>query len=385
MVYYLPWFVEKIPDNSRFATFTFERILTGVFIASFLAFPLQVLAEPQAAYIINNISVDETSKSAAIAQKIALKKGQELAYSRLINRIVPVAGQSKIPILQYSELVQLVSGIDFVEQKSSPIRYLAKINVIFNQSAVRDYLRNANIRFAETKSKPLLVLPVLKANATLQLWDASNTWIKVWRELPSSDGLINLVIPVGDTKDIVSISPEQAIEGNRKRIQDIARRYGTSEVLLTVMELKSEKGKKMVEVISSRIGLQGKGHTLVQGSENNKESSLSEILFNTAKNLRIELEESWKLANILNFNDKRQLLAKIKIKDLDSLIFLKKELEMVSLVQKTEIVRLSIQEALVRIKFFGSSKQLKLALAQKDILLNQGSVYWNLQKAYNNE
>ena len=161
-------------------------------------------------------------------------------------------------------MVQLVSGIDFVEQKSSPIRYLAKINVIFNQSAVRDYLRNANIRFAETKSKPLLVLPVLKANATLQLWDASNTWIKVWRKLPSSDGLINLVIPVGDTKDIVSISPEQAIEGNRKRIQDIARRYGTSEVLLTVMELKSEKGKKMVEVISSRIGLQGKGHTLVQ-------------------------------------------------------------------------------------------------------------------------
>ena len=193
------------------------------------------------------------------------------------------------------------------------------------------------------------------------------------------------MIPVGDTKDIVSISPEQAIEGNRKRIQDIARRYGTSEVLLTVMELKSEKGKKMVEVISSRIGLQGKGHTLVQGSENNKESSLSEILFNTAKNLRIELEESWKLANILNFNDKRQLLAKIKIKDLDSLIFLKKELEMVSLVQKTEIVSLSIQEALVRIKFFGSSEQLKLALAQKDILLNQGSVYWNLQKAYNNE
>ena len=121
------------------------------------------------------------------------------------------------------------------------------------------------------------------------------------------------------------------------------------------------------------------------GSENNKESSLSEILFDTAKNLRIELEESWKLANILNFNDQRQLLAEIKIKDLDSLIFLKKELEMVSLVQKTEIVSLSIQEALVRIKFFGSSKQLKLALAQKDILLNQGSVYWNLQKAYINE
>ena len=385
MVNYLPWFVEKIPDNSRFATFTFERILTVVFIASFLAFPLQVLAEPQAAYIINNISVDETSKSAALAQKSALKKGQELAYSRLINRIVPVAGQSKIPSIQYSDLVQLVSGIDFIEQKSSPIRYLAKINVRFNQTAVRHHLRNANIRFAETISKPLLVLPVLKINATLQLWDASNTWIKVWRELPSSDGLINLVIPVGDTKDIVSISPEQAIEGNIKRIQDIARRYGTSEVLLTVMEVKSEKGKIVSEVISSRIGLQGEGHTLVQGSENNKESSLSAILYDSAKSLRIELEESWKMANILNFNDKRLLLAEINIKDLERFIFLRKELEMVSLVQNIEIVSLSIKEALVRIKFFGPPEQLKLALAQKDILLNQGSVYWNLKKAYNNE
>tara|TARA_A100001037_G_scaffold170331_1_gene152990 strand:+ start:4104 stop:5261 length:1158 start_codon:yes stop_codon:yes gene_type:complete len=385
MVNYLPWFVEKIPDNSRFATFTFKRILTVVFIASFLTFPLQVLAEPQAAYIINNISVDETSKSAAIAQRLALKKGQELAYSRLLNRIVPVDRQSKIPSLQYSDLVQLVSGIDFIEQKSSPTRYLAKINVRFNQTAVRNYLRNANIRFAETKSKPLLVLPVLKANATLQLWDASNTWIKVWRNLPTSDGLINLVIPVGDTKDIVSISPEQAIEGNRKRIKDIAQRYGTSEVLLTVMEVKSEKGKIISEVISSRIGLQGEGQTLVQGSENDKKSSLSEVFFDAANSLRIELEESWKIANILNFNDQRQLLAEINIKDLESFIFLRKELEMVSLVQKTEIVRLSIQEALVRIKFFGSPEQLKLALAQKDILLNQGSVYWNLQKAYINE
>ncbi|MBS40861.1 MAG: hypothetical protein CMM83_03945 [Rhodospirillales bacterium] len=151
------------------------------------------------------------------------------------------------------------------------------------------------------------------------------------------------------------------------------------------MEVKSEKGKIISEVISSRIGLQGEGQTLVQGSENDKKSSLSEVFFDAANSLRIELEESWKIANILNFNDQRQLLAEINIKDLESFIFLRKELEMVSLVQKTEIVRLSIQEALVRIKFFGSPEQLKLALAQKDILLNQGSVYWNLQKAYINE
>ena len=381
MAFLLPCFIVKIPNNSCFATFAFERPLAKVFLLLLFIYPCVIFAARGEVYIVRGVSVDETSNSAAAAQKIALKKGQEVAYSRLIKRIVPIEEQSKLRDLKFSELIELVSSIDVVGEKSSSVRYLARLNIRFNPSAMRIHLRNARIKFAETKSKSLIVLPVYRAQATLQLWDPGNIWLKVWRTMPKHDGLINLIIPKGDTQDIASISAEQAIEGNKERINSIVERYGASGTLLTIASVKKFQGKKIVEVATSRIGIRGDDKTLIQGFENNLET-FPNTLLSAAKSLRSEIEETWKQENLLRFDQHRVLLAEAGLQGLKDLVFLQKKLEMSPLIQSLEIVRLSLKYALIRIQYFGAPEQLRLALEQRDILLTQGAVYWNLKTGY---
>ena len=381
MAFLLPCFIVKIPNTSCFATFAFERSLAKVFLLMLLIYPCVILTARGEVYVVRGVSVDETSESAAAAQKIALKKGQEVAYSRLIKRIVPKKEQLKLRNLKFSELVELVSSIDVVGEKSSSVRYLASLNIRFNPSAMRIHLRSARVKFAETKSKSWIVLPVFRAQATSQLWDAGNIWLKAWRTMPNHDGLINLIIPKGDTQDIAAISAEQAIEVNKERINSIVKRYGASGTLLTIASVKEIQGRKIVEVATSRIGIRGDDKTLIQGFENNLDT-FPKILLSAAKSLRSEIEETWKQENLLRFDQHRVLLAEAGLQGLKDLVFLQKKLEMSPLIQSLEIVRLSLKNALIRIQYFGAPEQLRLALEQRDILLTQGAVYWNLKTGY---
>jgi len=325
--------------------------------------------------------VDETAESAAAARDIALQKGQALAYQRLMERIVPIADRAKVPKLQTAQLLQLVSGIEVGKEKTSSVRYLAQMTVRFSASEVRRYLRTAGVRFAETLSKPLLVLPVSRAQATLQLWDTGNLWLKAWRNLPPSDGLINLIVPKGETADIADISPEQVMAGNNEQIRSIARRYGAEGTLLTIASVAQAQGEKFIEVSTSRLGPGGDDRTSVQSFASNEGTSLQDVLVSAANNLRREIEETWKQDNLLHFDDHRELLAEVKLRGLPDLILLQKNLEVVSLVQKAELVRLSLNSALLRLRYLGDPTQLKLALAQLDMVLTQGSVYWKLQSS----
>tara|TARA_Y100001936_G_scaffold247633_1_gene293822 strand:+ start:8434 stop:9540 length:1107 start_codon:yes stop_codon:yes gene_type:complete len=362
-----------------FATSALRGIITVLGIAFVAVYAGFAAAQTGSVYAVGSVAVDETAESAATARDIALKKGQVLAYQRLLDRIVPANDRSKLSPLPEAQLLQLVSGIEVTKEKTSSVRYLAKLVVRFNPSAVRSYLRNAGIQFAETESKPLIVLPVFRSQATQQLWDASNLWLRVWRELPLSDGLINLIVPEGATADIAEISAEQAVEGNDERIKSISQRYGAAVALLTIATVKQSHGEKIVEVSTSRLDPGGADQTSVQSFVSNKEISLQEVLAGAAANLRREIEENWKLDNLIRFDDRRELLAEASLRGLPELISLQKKLEEVSLIKKAELVRLSLSAALIRLRYLGSPEQLKLALAQHDMALTQGSVYWKLQ------
>ena len=111
----------------------------------------------------------------------------------------------------------------------------------------------------------------------------------------------------------------------------------------------------------------------------NEGTSLQDVLVSAANNLRREIEGTWKQDNLLNFDDHRELLAEAELRGLPDLISLQKKLEAVSLVQKAELVRLSLKSALIRLRYLGDPTQLRLALAQRDMALTQGSVYWKLR------
>ena len=375
----LPWCLVKILNPIWFATPAFISTAVTCALLFSMLYPCSSAAQIGGVYTVNNVNVDEIAESAAVARVTALKIGQKRAYKRLMKRIVPIEDFSNLPKISNKQLVQLVSGVEVLEEKTSPVRYLGKFVVRFKPSAVRSYLLNASVRFAETKSKAMITLPLLRVQATLQLWDSGNLWLDAWRELPKSDGLIDIIVPKGDPPDIADISPEQAVTGNAERIKSISQRYGAHGALLTVATIKDFRGKKIIELATSWLSPSGIDRTLIKSLKHKEGRSLQRTLLSAAKFLRDEIEEDWKQSNLLRFEDSRELIAQTNVRGLSDLISLKNKLETNSFVQRTEIVRVSRNSALIRIQYIGHPEQLRLSLLQRDIVLTHGAVYWRLE------
>jgi len=86
-------------------------------------------------------------------------------------------------------------------------------------------LRQTGLPFAETASKPLLVLPVLKSRVGLMLWEAANLWRTAWSALPIQRGLVPMIVPLGDLADISDVDASQAMLGDETALEGIVSRY----------------------------------------------------------------------------------------------------------------------------------------------------------------
>jgi hypothetical protein len=372
----------NILDLRRFATLTSVGApLAGVVIAAlFLTLGPQVVAREFSIYTVLNMPVDETAVSAAAAREIALAKGQALAFKRVIDRIVPKTEQDRVPQATSAILLDIVSGIEVEDEKTSPVRYLANLTVRFDRSAVRRFLREANIAFAESAGNPLIVLPVYQAAGTVQLWDAENIWLKSWQALPSLDGLLPLIVPQGDGEDIAAISPEQALNGDERRLRSIANLYQAKGAVLAVATLRRDhvSNSTVLEVALSRFGTADGDSTSVLSFTADPGGTIDELLETAAADLRDELVEGWKQDHLIRFGERRDLVAVVPLSGLAAWIDLRRRVSLIASVEKAELLSLSLNEATVRVTYFGSETQLVLAFAEHNMELNQGSVAWQL-------
>ncbi len=380
---HMAWNPANILDLRGFATLTsVSAQLAGVVIAALvLTFSPQVVAREFSIYAVSNMPVDETAESAAAAREIALAKGQVRAFKRVIDRIVPKSEHGRVPHPTPAVLLEIVSGIEVEDEKTSPVRYLANLTVRFNKRAVRRFLRDADIAFAETTGNPLMVLPVYRAAGTVQLWDAENIWLRSWQALPSLDGLLPLIVPRGDGEDIAAVSPEQALNGDERRLRAIADRYRAKGAVLAVAALRHDDASNstVLEVALSRFGTAGGDHTSVLSFAADPNMTIDALLETAAGKLRDELVEGWKQDHLIRFGERRDLVAVVPLSGLAAWIDLRRRVSLVASVEKAELLTLSLDEATVRFTYFGGENQLALAFAEQDMELNQGSVAWQLR------
>ncbi len=143
-------------------------------------------AEAAGIFEVRGVAVDITADNATAARKKALAEGQQMAFQRLLERLTLAEDHGRIPQFGVDEIAEYVSDFSVSTEKTSPVRYLANLTYRFKKDLSRGLLRTQGIRFAETRSKPLLVLPIYQAAAELVLWDDSNAWLRAWIRRPDT-------------------------------------------------------------------------------------------------------------------------------------------------------------------------------------------------------
>ena len=340
-----------------------------------------LLAATPDVYEVAGVAVDATAETAAAARDAAIAEGHVMAFRQLLSRLTLRAERNRLPDLTVNGIAAYVSDFSVANERTSSTRYLANLTFRFKRDAIRRLLMDYRLLFAETPSKPVLVLPVYEEAGAVLLWDTPNPWRTAWEKAPVQEGLVPLALPLGDLTDIAAIGAEQAVRGDMQRLSAVAGRYGAGDSLVAhaVKRVDAQSGAIQVNVSTTRYGPAAGGQTLFRSYTSAAGETLESLLMRAAAEIAVEVEDDWKRDNLLQFERPAIIAVTIPISALGDWLAIRDRLAGMAVVRSTDVVLLSRTEVRANLQFVGSTDQLSLALAQADLALTQEGAGWVLR------
>lgn len=352
--------------------------LSAIFAATVLA-AFVMFGAPASAdiYEVSDVAVDATAASAAEARDLALANGQREAFYRLLQRLTPSAYHDQFPNLNASTVATYVRDFSVANEQTSSVRYLARLNVRFQEQDIRILLEEFGIPFTETASRPVVVLPVLSRAGASILWRDPNPWRIAWSQATLPSLPVPMMMPVGDLDDISGISAQDAIGTNPAPLDRIAQRYGAGAVTVAHATI-ATLGPPHVEITLTRRDIGTVADTVVTRVEALPAESIEQVLTRAVDAAIATIEESWKNQTVMRFDRGGILAVNVPLSALDHWINVRSRLSQIAVVERSDLILLSRDEALLNIHYIGEVSQLARALAQSDMTLRENEGVWTL-------
>ena len=344
-----------------------------------------VLAQEPDIFEVRGVPVDVTAETAAKAREQALAEGERAAFQRLLRRLTLKTDHSRLPNPSREEVSSYVRDFSVAQEKASAVRYIASLNVRFKAKEVRNLLQFHALPFAETTSKPLLILPVFHVTGAYLLWDDPNPWREAWRARPRPvDSLVPLVVPRGDLADVATLGAEQAVGGDAQRIAAMAGRYGTTDTLVAIATVKPAAASQVSAIDVSMVRYDPASDRAPPKSPLTTFSpaageTLEALLKRAVGELTEQLEDTWKRNNLLQFGNKAVMAVTIPVESLADWLAVRQKLSGVAVVDSVELVLISRDEIRANIHYLGEADQLASALQQADLRLSRDGDTWVLR------
>lgn len=321
-------------------------------------------------FTVRNVAVDVTARTAAAARERALKDGQTRALLRLLERLVSRSALDRLPTIDQATANFLVRDFEVANEKTSSVRYLATLTYRFKRSEVRALLRREDIPFAETVSKPVLIVPVLRRDQRATLWQDPNPWRDAWADLQEREGLVPMIVPLGDLNDMADLTVGQAMGGDSARLSAIADRHGAADSMVAVADYGVGLGTNLpaLHVTIIRIGVTAQAPLLLTVTAETAEDA-SGLFRDAALAAAESIEDGWREANLLRFEERRRLLVSVPLRSLADWVSVRRRLGRVAVVAGWSLNSLTRRAAEVELSLIGDESQLDQALAQADLVL----------------
>ena len=329
----------------------------------------EALADVRNLYTVEDVLVDERATDEVAAKLQGIQKAQQEALYNLIQKITLRDHHGQLPQVDQKIIQQTIRDYAVADEKFGGGRYLAKLTVRFKRAAVRTLLRRNKVPIAETVSRAVVVIPVYRTAGSILLWDDPNPWFAAWASRPSPNGLLPMVVPLGDFSDITVLSSEQALSGDRDRLSAIAKKYDAIGTLVTLAELDidPQTSAPSIQISMTRFGKADAGRVFFRSFSGTRESGVSELLKEAVEALVIRAEEDWKRDNLQSLSAQQRISIHVPLTSLKNWLIIRNRLEKVSPIIDLDVARLSVSEALLEIRYSGGPDQLRRSMAQSDL------------------
>ena len=260
------------------------------------------------------------------------------------------------------------------QERSSAKRYLATLTVSFNPNAVRKLLRDTGLTFTETRARAVVVLPVLKTQTGLSLWEDSNSWRAAWIGL-NGGGLVPLVVPPGDVADIQTISAEQAVAADTERLTTEGSRWHSGDVLVVVATLSGNN--RRLDVLL--MGLPGTPKPFESMAYDLQPGETAEqMMARAARDMARALDAGYKQTAMLQFDKSEALSTIVPLSSLDEWLAVRERLGRIPQVRSYEVVSLSRAEAAMILHLAGDPEKARMAMADAGLKMEWSGGFWTM-------
>ncbi|MGD8326769.1 MAG: DUF2066 domain-containing protein [Sphingomonadales bacterium] len=347
----------------------FTIILTAIFLA---ALPSLAQTPDQNVFSVSGVKVDVSAGSASDARNIALIDGQREAFSKLYRKLVAEEDWAYEPTLANDQLTPLIQSFEVRDERTSDTRYIATLDVSFDPENMRELLGGLRVSFAETRTKPTLVLPLLTMAGTDILWGQQNIWLDAWRAFPTGASLIHYIIPNNDLNDQRLLSPRHLLSLRPDRIKAHLDAYETSEVLVvhaklqragltgsTSLNVKTYRGVTMAPLFEILVTQQ-------------KGEDLAALLNRAVSRIDSTLSEAWKAKVLIQYGSQENMQVHVDISDYEDWRDIFSRLEAITQIRSLNVESLAFDQARLSFDYYGGIEQLQVALGEQSLALVSG-------------
>lgn len=199
---------------------------------AFLTFFLLTVASlpVYAAPYSTELNVDVTAENAAVAREKAMNQATRQAVYNVAASFTGADGLQLLGKMSNEQLLYFIVETTVLEEKSSNVRYMARLNVAVDGPLLKQYLQEKNIPMSAADMPDVVVIPVFrnsKASPAL-LWEDGNLWRAAWINYGKQNGLgkIRLLPP-----DLASeVNAAQALSLDGTSLQAVNTRFGNAPV-----------------------------------------------------------------------------------------------------------------------------------------------------------
>jgi hypothetical protein len=206
----------------------------GLILGLWLALGLMAAAAQAAEdtpYTVSKLAVDVTAKNAVAAKAKAMAEAQKRGIDTVLRRVVPFSFSGKLPDLQPQQVETLVNGMAIRKEQYSTTRYIAMLDVIFNEQGVKELLASLGIPVSEERAPMISILPlVIDGN---KVKSVNEPWRQAWLDLDLSHGLTpaNVLQP---RPELEAGMVRAVLAGDASAFTAVQRDYGSAPLIIAV-------------------------------------------------------------------------------------------------------------------------------------------------------
>lgn len=334
-----------------------------------------------AAPALTAVHVSAEAGDAVAAQQKALLQGEEKAFFEVLKALDAKRATEIVSKVTPSQRSSLVKSVSVENENSRATRYEADITYVFDEAKIKSLLGEQKGLVSELEGKGMMILPVYVNGDKLLLWEADNYWRTVITRQSLEKGRGQLIVPYGAPNDAMLADIRTVLAGTKEPLMNLARRYGTPNIVIATAQIKDAEGKRVSEVHLRRPGQKPEEEIIFTVAPLSETETSEALLQRTAITTIERVKKAESEFSLFASSESSKLkgrVLRVEFPQMRDWLKIRKQLEGLPGVEFVDIGAISADYAQVTLYYRGEEKPIEQALNLRGLNIRPENQFWTV-------